>query len=124
MPRLRSLGASQLLQQLYDRISGTRKGPKWGGAAADHAQCSSQMVAAFEGAHEALRSFQVDEVSGEGPAHKSGACGVAVLLRQGEAIAAWTGDCRAVLGALDEAGVLGAIELSTDHKLEQVIALD
>ena len=102
--------------QLYDRLSGTKRGPSW---AADDATLTRQLVEAFEGAHAHLKTYKVDEATGEAPGQKSGAAGVAVLLRGGRAIVAHTGDCRAVLGTLTgEFRELTAVDLTDDHKLE------
>jgi len=54
----------------------------------------------------------------EKPGNKSGAAGVALLLRRGRAIVGHSGDCRAVLGTLDEEGKCVAVNLTEDHKLE------
>jgi len=41
-----------------------------------------------------------------------------ILLRQGRAVMAHAGDCRAVLGTLDDDGRLVSVDLTEDHKLE------
>ena len=53
----------------------------------------------------------------EKPGNKSGAAGVALLLRRGRAIVGHSGDCRAVLGTLDEEGTCVTVNLTEDHKI-------
>eukprot|EP00325_Prymnesiales_sp_UTEX-LB-985_P021017 CAMPEP_0174718570 /NCGR_PEP_ID=MMETSP1094-20130205/29363_1 /TAXON_ID=156173 /ORGANISM="Chrysochromulina brevifilum, Strain UTEX LB 985" /LENGTH=348 /DNA_ID=CAMNT_0015918707 /DNA_START=195 /DNA_END=1242 /DNA_ORIENTATION=- len=109
-------GGNELLQQLYDRLSGPRAKARgfWG---EDHLTLTAQMVSAFEGAHDTLRTFNPHGLE-EMPGQESGACGVALVLRKGKAILAHTGDCRAVMGTLDEHGKYTALALTEDHKLE------
>ena len=82
--------------QLYERINTG----SWGGS---DEQLAQQLVEAYEGAHAHTATFHVDEATGKGPAHESGAVGVGMLLRQGRAILSWCGDCRAILGELRSA---------------------
>jgi len=125
--------SNALLAELNHRIG--RKG--WGGS---ERRLSRQLTDAFEGAHRSLINGPTSEVrvhvhgavgsadlaSGDLTGRRtatilhgteSGACAVVVLLRLRRLITAHAGDCRAVLGTLDEAGSLYPHDLTRDHKL-------
>ncbi len=104
--------SSALLAELNERI-----GSK--GWAASERRLTKQLEDAFEGAHASLAHGPRDEATGQLHGRESGACGVALLLRRRTMMLAHVGDCRAVLGTLDEAaGKLVHVELTRDHKLQ------
>lgn len=112
--------AGKLLAELNERIG--CKG--WGGS---ERRLSRQLVEAFEGAHRSLfegpRATPTEAAGGEAKCHElhgieSGACAVAVLFRNRRLLLAHVGDCRAVLGFLqEESGCLCELDLTKDHKL-------
>jgi len=106
--------SDQLLRKLYAAV-----GAQWWGA--PDGSVRTQLIAAFEGAHASLAVEPLDVQTGLPEGRESGASGVAVLLRAGRLITAHTGDCRAVLGSvIESSGQLEAVELTRDHKLEDV----
>ena len=109
--------SNELLTQLYERIGSA----PWAAADAD-ATTSARLVEGFEGAHKRLADFELD-ASGTPAGKESGAAAVAILLRAGRLAIAHCGDCRAVLGTLDDepsggGGSLVSLALTQDHKLE------
>ena len=103
--------SNELLQQMYDRIDAR----SWD---ASDETAAAQLISAFEGAHEHMRSYRVDAATGEAPAQQSGAVGVTMLLRRGRMMIAHAGDARAILGTTGEDGSLLTVDLTADHKLE------
>ncbi|KAL1523559.1 hypothetical protein AB1Y20_018495 [Prymnesium parvum] len=81
---------------------------------ADETKNEAQLISAFEGTEEKLKTFALDR-RGFPAAHSSGAVGVALLLRQGVLWVAHVGDCRAVLGREDSEGAVVAVALTEDH---------
>ena len=106
--------SNALLWALYERISACA----WNTATLSDAQLEAQMVDAFEGAHEHVKTADVDAATGKVPADESGAVGVALLLRRGRMILAHAGDSRAIMGTLGDGGEVQVVELTHDHKLE------
>ena len=80
----------------------------WGGG---ERRLTKQVIEAFEDAHLSLKLGPKDEASGALYGNESGACGVALLLRRRKMILAHVGDCRAVLGTLDENQALVHVEV-------------
>jgi len=121
-------GASdrRLTRQLIDAFEGAHRSLISGPASELHisgptAQKTADMAAEVHGA-----ITGADLVSGDLVGKRtvsilhgteSGACAVVVLLRLRRLITAHAGDCRAVLGTLDEAGSLHPHDLTRDHKL-------
>lgn len=102
--------SQELLSQIFEALSGE----KWG---VPDTAISAQFVRAFEKAHAFMATYRVGD-DGVAPAQSSGAVGVAVVLRKGRALMAHAGDCRAILGTLDESGAGIVVDLTDDHKLE------
>lgn len=100
--------SNALMWQVYERITNC----SWDASKLGESELSAQVVSAFEGAHEQVKTELAKE------SLQSGAVGVMLLLRRGKMILGHAGDARAILGTTDEGGKPTVVELTHDHKLE------